>query len=172
MFPPPHFKYASVAQLVEQRTENPRVVGSIPTGGTTCKSLAGICGHSSSGRAPPCQGGGSEFEPRCPLQKNSYAGLIARITYIRRHSQVVRQRTANPRFPSSNLGGASNKKPALWLVFYWKCHSLCWTGSATVRFAGLVPGGDSNLGGASKNRQASKEVCRFLLLHSSLFTLH
>ena len=113
MFPPPHFKYASVAQLVEQRTENPRVVGSIPTGGTTCKSLAGICGHSSSGRAPPCQGGGSEFEPRCPLQKNSYAGLIARITYIRRHSQVVRQRTANPRFPSSNLGGASNKKPAL-----------------------------------------------------------
>ena len=28
---PPH---ASVAQLVEQRTENPRVVGSIPTGGT------------------------------------------------------------------------------------------------------------------------------------------
>ena len=30
---------ASVAQLVEQRTENPRVVGSIPTGGT--KSLTG-----------------------------------------------------------------------------------------------------------------------------------
>ena len=29
--------YASVAQLVEQRTENPRVVGSIPTGGTTSK---------------------------------------------------------------------------------------------------------------------------------------
>ncbi len=26
--------YASVAQLVEQGTENPRVVGSIPTGGT------------------------------------------------------------------------------------------------------------------------------------------
>ena len=28
-------KYASVAQSVEQWTENPRVVGSIPTGGTT-----------------------------------------------------------------------------------------------------------------------------------------
>ena len=28
-----------------------------------------ICGCSSSGRAPPCQGGGSEFEPRHPLQK-------------------------------------------------------------------------------------------------------
>ena len=27
--------FASVAQLVEQGTENPRVVGSIPTGGTT-----------------------------------------------------------------------------------------------------------------------------------------
>ena len=32
-------KYASVAQLVEQRTENPRVVGSIPTGGTIQSSL-------------------------------------------------------------------------------------------------------------------------------------
>ena len=29
--------YASVAQLVEQGTENPRVVGSIPTGGTILK---------------------------------------------------------------------------------------------------------------------------------------
>ena len=59
-----HIKYASVAQLVEQRTENPRVVGSIPTGGT-------ICGFSSFGRAPPCQGGGGGFEPRNPLQKRS-----------------------------------------------------------------------------------------------------
>ena len=32
--------YASVAQLVEQRTENPRVVGSIPTGGTICTANA------------------------------------------------------------------------------------------------------------------------------------
>ena len=32
--------YASVAQLVEQRTENPRVVGSIPTGGTIFADLA------------------------------------------------------------------------------------------------------------------------------------
>ena len=31
---PVSLKIASVAQLVEQRTENPRVVGSIPTGGT------------------------------------------------------------------------------------------------------------------------------------------
>ena len=63
-------QYASVAQLVEQRTENPRVVGSTPTGGT-------ICGRSSSGRAPPCQGGGSEFEPRRPLQTNSKEPVCA-----------------------------------------------------------------------------------------------
>ena len=50
---------AFVAQLVEQRTENPRVVGSIPTGGT--------CGFSSFGRARPCQGRGGGFEPRNPL---------------------------------------------------------------------------------------------------------
>ena len=31
--------YASVAQLVEQGTENPRVVGSIPTGGTISPSF-------------------------------------------------------------------------------------------------------------------------------------
>ena len=33
-------RFASVAQLVEQGTENPRVVGSIPTGGTTNADLA------------------------------------------------------------------------------------------------------------------------------------
>ena len=57
--------FASVAQSVEQGTENPRVDGSIPSGGTK------KCGCSSSGRAPPCQGGGSEFEPRSPLQSKS-----------------------------------------------------------------------------------------------------
>ena len=30
------------------------------------------CGCSSSGRAPPCQGGGSEFEPRHPLHKDRF----------------------------------------------------------------------------------------------------
>ena len=60
---PGRHKNASVAQSVEQRTENPRVIGSIPIGGTI------KCGCSASGRAPPCQGGGSEFEPRHPLQR-------------------------------------------------------------------------------------------------------
>ena len=58
-----HVSHGLVAQLVEQGTENPRVVGSIPTGGTF------ICGFSSFGRARPCQGGGGGFEPRNPLQK-------------------------------------------------------------------------------------------------------
>ena len=62
--PVPGRHFAQIAQLVEQRTENPRVAGSIPALGT-------ICGLSSSGRAPPCQGGGSEFEPRSPLQSKS-----------------------------------------------------------------------------------------------------
>ena len=61
-------QYASVAQSVEQWTENPRVAGSIPALGTTR-------GFSSSGRAPPCQGGGSEFEPRCPLQKEAHRNV-------------------------------------------------------------------------------------------------
>ena len=69
--PDPGRHYASVAQSVEQGTENPRVIGSIPIGGTSQGNPAGfpICGRSSSGRAPPCQGGGSEFEPRRPLQQ-------------------------------------------------------------------------------------------------------
>ena len=106
---------ASVAQLVEQGTENPRVVGSIPTGGT-------ICGFSSSGRAPPCQGGGSEFEPRNPLHIRTPNAFGAAEFVIRRYSQVVRQGSAKPSFPSSNLGGASTRKGLLFkfVKFFWK----------------------------------------------------
>ena len=79
-------RYASVAQLVEQGTENPRVVGSIPTGGTR------KCGFSSFGRASPCQGEGGGFEPRNPLQnKNStHKGAI----FILARPTVVRARTS------------------------------------------------------------------------------
>ena len=44
--------------LVRLRPEAPR-----------CRSSGAVCGRSSSGRARPCQGRGSEFEPRRPLQK-------------------------------------------------------------------------------------------------------
>ena len=57
-----YYTYASIAQSVEQGTENPCVSGSIPLRGTIK-----ICGHSSVGRASPCQGEGREFESRCPL---------------------------------------------------------------------------------------------------------
>ena len=36
-----------------------------------CWNTGAICGRSSSGRARPCQGRGSEFEPRRPLQKET-----------------------------------------------------------------------------------------------------
>ena len=51
-----------------------------------------ICGCSSSGRAPPCQGGGSEFEPRHPLHKKKKQMLthllflfIPQVTMARRY---------------------------------------------------------------------------------------
>ena len=46
--------------LVRLRPEAPR-----------CRSSGAVCGRSSSGRARPCQGRGSEFEPRRPLQKET-----------------------------------------------------------------------------------------------------
>ena len=63
------FWYASVAQLVEQGTENPRVGGSIPPGGTIkfC-----IMREWLSGRASPCQGERREFESRLPLHKDAF----------------------------------------------------------------------------------------------------
>ncbi len=65
------------------------------------------CGCSSSGRAPPCQGGGSEFEPRHPLQTDKERVCVP--YFIRYLGQVVRQESAKLSFPSSNLGGTSIK---------------------------------------------------------------
>ena len=49
-------------------TENPRVVGSIPTGGINHFIINKRSrGFSSFGRARPCQGRGGGFEPRNPL---------------------------------------------------------------------------------------------------------
>ena len=84
---------ALVAQSVEHVTENHSVGGSIPPQGT----FPG-CGSSSVGRAPPCQGGGRESEPRLPLH------------FIRRHSQVVRRRSAKPLCSGPNPDGASSSE--------------------------------------------------------------
>ncbi len=64
------------------------------------------CGFSSFGRARPCQGRGSGFEPRNPLHQNGYDNNRARL-HSWRHSQAVRQRSAKPLFPGSIPGGAS-----------------------------------------------------------------
>ncbi|CCQ94369.1 hypothetical protein CULT_1840002 [[Clostridium] ultunense Esp] len=77
--------FAQIAQSVEQRTENPRVGGSIPPLGTKvikgCSSAVerrspkpNVVGsspatparaHSSVGRAPALQAGGHRFKPCC-----------------------------------------------------------------------------------------------------------
>ena len=61
----------SIAQLGEHLPYKQRVTGSSPVVPTI------ICGCSSSGRAPPCQGGGSGFEPRHPLQVKSICNADA-----------------------------------------------------------------------------------------------
>ena len=70
--------FASVAQLVEQGTENPRVVGSVPTGGTTYADLAHLVERD--------------------LAKVEVAGSSPVIRsiffYRRRHSQAVRHESA------------------------------------------------------------------------------
>ena len=79
--------FASVAQLVEQRTENPRVIGSIPIGGPNFADLAHL------------------VERHLAKVEVASSSLVIRSIWY--HSQVVRQRSAKPLFPSSNLGGTS-----------------------------------------------------------------
>ncbi len=67
---------------------------------------APISGFSSLGRAPPCQGGGSEFEPRNPL-------------HIWRHSQAVRQRPAKPLSPVRFRVAPPENNP-IGLFFIWR----------------------------------------------------
>ena len=70
-----------------------------------------ICGCSSSGRAPPCQGGGSEFEPRQPLQKKTPVtdrcflfGIRENITTFGRQSRPKVDAATRPRLaPARSL---------------------------------------------------------------------
>ncbi len=52
-------------------------------------------GHGSVGRAPPCQGGGRGFEPRCPLHVNEGPATRPAL-FIWRRGQVVRHGPAKP----------------------------------------------------------------------------
>ena len=96
--------YASVAQLVEQRTENPRVVGSIPTGGTIYADLA----HLVERDLAKVEVAGSSPVIRSKKRARNEKNRVR--TFIRRHSQAVRQRSAKPLFPGPIPGGASKKK--------------------------------------------------------------
>ena len=80
--------YASVAQLVEQWTENPRVAGSIPAGGT--KQYADVA---------------HLVERHLAKVEVASSSLVIRSIWY--HSQVVRPRSAKPLFPGSNPGGTS-----------------------------------------------------------------
>ena len=97
-----HFlSYAQVAQLVEQRTENPRVVGSIPTGSTILAGLAHL------------------VERHLAKVEVASSSLVTRsILYIRRLSQVVRQQSAKLLCSSSNLEGASIYNGVVILRFF------------------------------------------------------
>ncbi len=90
---PGRHTFASVAQSVEQGTENPRVIGSIPIGGTIYAELAHL------------------VERHLAKVEVASSSLVFR-SIIRHHSQAVRPRSAKSLFPRSILGGASKKLSA------------------------------------------------------------
>ena len=65
--------------LVRLRPEAPR-----------CRNSGAVCGRSSSGRARPCQGRGSEFEPRRPLQRHHPIGWCLFRVRLGAHRRVSR----------------------------------------------------------------------------------
>ncbi len=66
------------------------------------------CGCSSSGRAPPCQGGGSEFEPRHPLHEKARTQSVrAFFREIRPVDFAVRM----PQMPDGIKGHDSSVNP-------------------------------------------------------------
>ena len=96
--------FASVAQLVEQWTENPRVAGSTPAGGTNFADVA----HLVERYLAKVEVASSSLVIRS-IFLVSFLYTVHNLI-VRCHSQVVRQRSAKPRFPSSNLGGTSRVK--------------------------------------------------------------
>ena len=70
-----------------------------------------ICGFSSSGRAPPCQGGGSEFEPRKPLHFSRKFSSAGRASALQAEGQ---------RFEPVNF---HHRGPVVQLVRTLACHA-------------------------------------------------
>ena len=92
--PVPGRQFASVAQSVEQRTENPRVTGSIPVGGT--KKSADLA-HLVERHLAKVEVASSSLVIRSILILYLLKIQCLRISW--HHSQVVRQRSAKPLSP-------------------------------------------------------------------------
>ena len=78
--------------MVEQGTENPRVVGSIPTGGTTYADLAHLVERDLA--KVEVAGSIPVIRSKHGYESNQFVPVI-----IRRRSQAVRQRSAKPSSP-------------------------------------------------------------------------
>ena len=92
-------------------------------------NLSCVCGRSSSGRARPCQGRGSEFEPRRPLQKSPPIRVViffacpsargfcaaknraAQARPLIERARETRQRFPLHTFPSLRHAGVQTTKP-------------------------------------------------------------
>ena len=90
-------KHGILAQLGEHLPYKQGVTGSSPVSPTICGLVVQLV------RMPACHAGGRRFEP-VPDRQFLFRGASS----LRRHSQVVRQRSAKPLFPGSNPGVASN----------------------------------------------------------------
>ena len=105
--------YASVAQSVEQGTENPRVIGSIPIGGTTSKILSFI--------GKSCKQDFCDEYQIFSFSPQTFASQIfagAPITQKKRYqyaavAHLVERHLAKVEVASSSLVGRSNTKPSL-----------------------------------------------------------
>ncbi len=85
-----------------------------------------ICGRSSSGRAPPCQGGGSEFEPRRPLQKKkpsessafSFRTTGSNSYFVRRNSEGISRKSGVPDFLPRSSAPKQKAEQKLGFLFW------------------------------------------------------
>ena len=111
--------YASVAQSVEQGTENPRVIGSIPIGGTTSKILSFIgksckqdfCDEYQIFSFSP-QNFASQIFAGTPLEIR-VGGCRDKCTGYAAVAHLVERHLAKVEVASSSLVGRSNMKPSL-----------------------------------------------------------
>ena len=139
---------------------------------TKCKTVAIIssglkrCGFSSSGRARPCQGRGSEFKPRNPLQIYAPNTYVWGVNSIWRHSQEVRQRSAKPRFTSPNLVVASIKLQENFLELLIYPYSICKRGSFKAAI-GLYEKYGFKFYGEKKKLSPYKEIYEYKYVYQS-----